>query len=431
MQTSTKMSRCERQYRADEASWSGRTSPWRSPLETQPFFAFGGIDWGTQTHEACLLDAAGKRHGHRFPHSAAGLAALVSWLTEALPVDTLAVAIEVPHGPVVEALQSTGIAVFAINPKQLDRFRDRHTVAGAKDDRLDAFVLADALRTDLPKFTHLLPPDPFTCELREVSRTYQDLTDDLRVQANRLWQQLTSFAPHFLDLCGGADEPWFWDFCERALVDQQRPDRRWLRPLLERHHKRAVSVDDLVAALRTPLLLGPSASAARFRIGTLLPLLRVIDSGRKAARRRLRQLLQLAGRTAQIIDSHKGIDLVITATLLAEAPHAIATADLHALRTLAGVAPVTRRSGKSCFVVMRRSCNPRLRNAVRNWALTAMTWDPHGSILYRNARARGHTHEHALRCVADRLLASLVATLRDDSLYDPARFNADRSRPLP
>jgi len=431
MQTSTKMSRCERQYRADEALRFGRTSPRRSLLETHSFLAFGGIDWGTQTHEACLLDANGKRHGRRFPHSALGLAALVSWLTEALPVDTLAVSIELPHGPVVEALQAAGIAVFAINPKQLDRFRDRHTVAGAKDDRLDAFVLADALRTDLPKFTHLPPPDPFTCELREVSRAYDDLTDDLRVQANRLWQQLTFFAPHLLDFCGGADEPWFWEFCERALVAQQRPDRRWLRPLLERHHKRAVSADDLLAALRTPLLLGPSATAARFRIGTLLPLLRVIATGRQAARRRLRQLLRAAGRTAQIIDSHKGVDLIITATLLAEAPHAIATADLAALRTLAGTAPVTRRSGKSCFVVMRRSCNPRLRNAVRNWAFSAMTWNPHGSHLYHAARARGLPHERALRCGADRLLASLVATLRDDSLYDPARFNRDRSSPVP
>ena len=400
-------------------------------METHSFLAFGGVDWGTQTHEVCLLDAAGKRHGRRFPHSALGLAALVHWLSEALPVATLAVSIEVPHGPVVEALQAAGIAVFAINPKQLDRFRDRHTVAGAKDDRLDAFVLADALRTDLPKFTHLFAPDPFTCELREVSRAYDDLTDDLRVQANRLWQRLILFAPHFLAFCGGADEPRFWDFCERALVDQQKPDRRWLRPLLQRHHKRAVSADDLLAALRTPLLLGPSAAAARFRIGTLLPVLRVIANRRQAARHRLRQLLRTAGRSAEIIDSHKGVDLIITATLLAEATHAIATADLQALRTLAGTAPVTRRSGKSCFVVMRHSCNPRLRNAVRNWALSAMTWDPRGNSLYHAARARGLAHERALRCVADRLLASLVATLRDDSLYDPARFNRQRASPLP
>jgi len=48
------------------------------------------------------------------------------------------VAIEVPHGPVVDALIDRGFVVYAINPKQLDRLRDRFSVAGAKDDRRDA-----------------------------------------------------------------------------------------------------------------------------------------------------------------------------------------------------------------------------------------------------------------------------------------------------
>jgi hypothetical protein len=60
----------------------------------------------------------------------------------------VAVAIEVPHGPVVDALIDRGFVVYAINPKQLDRLRDRFSVAGAKDDRRDAYVQADGLRTD-------------------------------------------------------------------------------------------------------------------------------------------------------------------------------------------------------------------------------------------------------------------------------------------
>ncbi len=52
-----------------------------------------------------------------------------------------------PRGAVIDALFERGFAVFAINPKQLDRCRDRYTAAGAKDDRRDAWVLADVLRT--------------------------------------------------------------------------------------------------------------------------------------------------------------------------------------------------------------------------------------------------------------------------------------------
>ena len=112
---------------------------------------FAGVDWASQTHQVCLVDAGGKIVGERgFAHSGAGLAELCSWLltmTRAAAT-AIAVAIEVPHGPIVEALLERGFRVYAINPKQLDRFRDRFTVAGAKDDRRDAHVLGDSLPTD-------------------------------------------------------------------------------------------------------------------------------------------------------------------------------------------------------------------------------------------------------------------------------------------
>ena len=66
--------------------------------------------------------------------------------------NTVAVAIEVPHGPVVDVLLDRGFVVYAINPKQLDRLRDRLSVAGAKDDRRDASCRGRRLRTDRPLF---------------------------------------------------------------------------------------------------------------------------------------------------------------------------------------------------------------------------------------------------------------------------------------
>ena len=58
------------------------------------------------------------------------------------------VAIEVPHGQVVEALIERGFTVYAVNTDGLDRFRDRFTLTAAKDDSRDAEVLADALRAE-------------------------------------------------------------------------------------------------------------------------------------------------------------------------------------------------------------------------------------------------------------------------------------------
>ena len=111
------------------------------------------------------------------------------------PTITTATTVDSVTPSSVETLLEHGFPVFSLNPKQLDRFRDRHSVAGAKDDRLDAFALADALRTDRHKFKRLSSPDETTLALREVSRCYDTLKVDLNRLANRLREQLQRVLP--------------------------------------------------------------------------------------------------------------------------------------------------------------------------------------------------------------------------------------------
>ena len=114
--------------------------------------------------------------------------------------DRIAVAIEVPRGPVVEALLEGGLAVFSINPKQLDRFRDRYTVAGAKDDSRDAYVLGDSLRTDQHCFRRIAIDHPDVLRLRELSRTEESISEDFRSVVNQLYQLLLRYYPQLLQL---------------------------------------------------------------------------------------------------------------------------------------------------------------------------------------------------------------------------------------
>jgi transposase len=107
----------------------------------------------------------------------------------------IAVAIEVPHRPIVKILLERRFQVDAVNPKQLDRFRDRFTVAGAKDDRRDAYVLGDALRTDRHCFRRLAVEDPVVIELREWSRMAEDLSQERNRLANRVREQLWRYYP--------------------------------------------------------------------------------------------------------------------------------------------------------------------------------------------------------------------------------------------
>src|SRR5947199_7337482 len=184
-----------------------------------PYEWFVGIDWGSQQHQVSVLDRDRRRVGERVvDHDGARLARLADWLwtLSAGQPQRVAVAIEVPRGAMVEGLVERGFHVFALNPKQLDRFRDRHSVAGAKDDRRDAFVLADSVRTDQPSFRRVQPDHPRVVELRELSRVEDDLGEELRRLSNRLREQLHRFFPQPLTLCPAADDPWFWALLDRA-----------------------------------------------------------------------------------------------------------------------------------------------------------------------------------------------------------------------
>ena len=132
---------------------------------------------------------------------------LCDWLLQRQP-HTI-VAIEMPHGPVVEMLLEHGFAVFAINPKQLDRFRDRFTAAGAKDDSRDALVLGDSLRTDRKAFRKLATDNPTVIELREWSRITDELQQERTRLANRLRQQLWRYYPQMAELTDDVGDEWF------------------------------------------------------------------------------------------------------------------------------------------------------------------------------------------------------------------------------
>ena len=163
---------------------------------------YAGVDWASESHQVILTDNDGRKIGEKvFKHGGAGLAEMVAWLMAASgapEAPQIQVAIEVPHGPVVETLLERGFKVHAINPKQMDRFRDRFTPSGAKDDSRDAEVMASAVRTDPHSFRLLAATDPLIIELREWSRIADDLGTERNRLTNRMREQLWRYFPAML-----------------------------------------------------------------------------------------------------------------------------------------------------------------------------------------------------------------------------------------
>jgi transposase len=397
---------------------------------------FAAVDWGSERHQACLLDTAGRAVGERaFAHGGAGLAALCNWLVSmAGDPGAVAVAIEVPHGPVVDALLDRGFAVHAINPKQLDRLRDRFSVAGAKDDRRDARVAASGLRTDRHLFRPVAVSDPGVIELREWSRLAEELQQERVRLGNRVRQQLWRYYPQLLELADDVAAEWvlaLWTMAP-TLAKAARLREATIAKLLKQHRIRKLDAETALGILRQPAITVATGvtEAAVLHLRSLVARLHLANREFHQAERKLDELCTALSESASatehsgpgdaaILSSLPGVGTVTLATLLTEAAGPLGRRDYAALRTLSGVAPVTKRSGKTCIVVMRYAAQVRLRQAVFHWARVAVLNDPKSRSRYEALRTRGHSYGRALRGVADRLLGVACVLLQRRALFDP------------
>lgn len=353
---------------------------------------FVGVDWGESNNHVHVVGQDGRDQARSFPADGAGVAKMVGWLTsQSSRPQELGVAIEVPHGAVVEALLDATFAVFSLNPKKVDRFRDRHSVAGAKDDRRDALTLASALRTDRHAFQRLHPGDPSVVRLRENSRVLEDIKREMRRLANQLRGLLLRYHREPLKLVPAADEPWFWDVLEAGAKPSSagRLTVTKLRRILEKHHIRRLTATDVKTALQGVALPAASATidACAEHVLLLLPRLRLLHEQRQRCEKRIQQRLdempppadadgkKREHRDVDILRSLPGAGDLVAATVLVESGTSLQERDYHSLRARAGTAPVTKQSGKMRQVSMRRARNNRLQQAVHYWAGTAILKD--------------------------------------------------------
>ena len=399
-----------------------------------------GVDWGKSEHQVCLLDATGKQQAERkIAHSGAGFAELAKWLsaqTNQSDSASIGVALETSTGPVVDCLLALGYCVAAINPKQADRFRDRFS----KDDRRDAFVLATALYLEPQALRTLEILDADTLELRERHRLRAQLMRTKMGIAQKIRQGLWRYYPSFESLFG-ADlglpvVQALWQHMPNPEVAQLRR-KSSVATILKGHKIRRFQADQVLVQLRAePLPVSTTTTMLlQAQIALWFQQLALVQQQLNDVTQQLESKLESmstmdsASTTGtsgtnppnpsdrDILASIPGVGTIVLANLLGEAGTAIRNRDYAALRCLTGVAPVTKRSGKSCRVQRRRAANLWLVDSVYHWARVAAQVDPVCRQRYEALRTRGHTHGRALRSVADRLLAVACAMLKTGTLY--------------
>jgi transposase len=386
---------------------------------------FAGLDWASKTHMVCVVDDVGKtKVRFEIPNSGKTFTGLVKRLSK-LGVE--AVAIERCDGPLVEALLDATLRVVVISPRQVKGLRSRYTGSGAKSDAGDAYLLADVLRTDGHRLQALTRDSEATAVLRALSRTRKDLIAARVALVNQLAAQLERVFPGAIGLFARLDSDVAIAFLRRyptSYAATKLTQARFAAFLRRIAYCGRRPVEDLFARVHQAPAAGLGALEADGRAACVLALLRAIEAVHREER-------ELEAEIIERLDAHADAHIF---TSLPKAGHGVRAAallaeigdvrsrfpDEESLAALAGVAPVTRASGKMHTVGFRYACDKKLRNAIIDFADDSRHASPWAAKIYNDAINRGKRHPHAVRILARAWIRVIWRCWHDNTAYNPA-----------
>jgi len=384
-----------------------------------------GIDWAKDEHAVCVLDARGAVRAHlTVPHTAAGLAAFCRRLTKMANRSELKIALERPNGLLADTIVAAGFTLVPIHPNVVKASRPRYSTVGAKDDRGDAYLLADLLRTDGHRFRALRPPSDEIRALRALVRTRDNLVAERVALANKLRSLLESYWAGAVVIFAHVDSPIALTFLERYPTPRSARrlgEKRMARFIAKQSYTGRRSPTELLERLRAApsgvageLVEAANGHAVLAYVSALRPIVARISE--------LTKLIEhdvLALPAGRVVASFPRAGKVSAAQILVELGDDPARFQSDAqLAAEAGVVPVTHASGKSRGVCFRWACNKRLRRAITAWADNSRHKSPWAGDVYERARARGCDHAHAIRILARAWIRVLWRCWRNGVPYD-------------
>ena len=390
---------------------------------------FVGIDWAEQHHDVCVMSVDGQPLGRaRVAEGVDGVARLHALVADHAddPAEVV-VGIETDRGLLVTSLVATGYQVYAVNPRAVDRYRDRHAVSGAKSDGGDAKVLADLVRTDRHNHRQVAGDSVLVEAVKVTARAHQSLVWTRQRQVNQLRSALREYYPGALATFG-TDLAHPDALAVLATAPTPELGRRLSSARIASALRRAGRVRNIDAraaairdGLRVPQLAAPTVVAdaygatAKALINVIAALTVQIAELESALADRFEQHPD-----ADILRSLPGLAVILGARVLGELgddPNRYANAKA---RNYAGSSPITKQSGSRKIALARYVRNRRLADAITWWAFSSLQSSPGARAFYDRRRAAGDTHHKALRALSNRWVGILHGCLRHHTLYDEA-----------
>lgn len=395
---------------------------------------FVGDDWAEDHHDVEVQDGSGHRLATaRLAEGVEGLAGLHELVGRFADPDDPAgagqvvVGIETDRGPWVAALVAAGYRVFAVNPLQAARYRERHSVSRAKSDAGDAHVLADIVRTDAHQLRPVAGDSALAESIKVVARAHQTMVWERSRHTGRLrsalreyfpaalaaYEQLADLAaPDVLELLTAAPDPRSGAGLSLARIEQALSRAR--------RRDRAAKAARIQQLLRAPQLTQPDVLADAYA-ATVTATAAVIATLNTQIEKLQGQVETHFGRhpDVEIYRSQPGLGQILGARVLGEfGDDTNRYRNAKARKNYGGTSPITRASGKRRSVTARYVHNDRLIDALMRQAFSALSTSPGARAYYDSLRARHIGHWAALRQLANRLVGILHGCLKTRRLYD-------------
>ena len=385
-----------------------------------------GVDWADEFHQVWVSDTEGKKVAEiTIEQSVKGLSEFGRWLHErkAEGIELWA-SIEKPHGRIVDFLLDHGVVVYPVNPKALDRARDRFRMSQSKSDSFDAYVLAEFLRTDHVHLRALEPDSEQAQELKMLTRDHHRLGRHKTRLLNQIEVTLKEYYPRPLEVFSDLESKIALDFLTqyptpRALSELTR--RKWNRFAKREHHLGEERCKELWEKLSQPQLKIPE-HVVRAKAQLLLVLVIQLKSLAEAVKNYSDKVesffasMPAAEFVKTLPGGKSGITIPMLWAELGDAKNRWES--FRHLQAEAGGVPVTKASGKSRVVQFRFACNKLLRYASYWFSFNSLNRCEWANKNYRDQRAKGHSHHQALRALGAKWLKIIFVMWRDHKPYD-------------
>jgi transposase len=400
-----------------------------------------GIDWSEKKHDAVFLNSAGAViYRLTFPHTPEGYQQFEQVRKKfKLSPEQCLVGLETSHNILIDFLWDRNYQqVYVIPPNAVKSSQGRYRQSAARNDQSDARLIADMLRTDLPRWQVWRPGSSLVRQMKAKVSMINYLTRQIIGSSNRLRAVLLRYYPAALRVFSGLQAQITLKFIQTYPTPTAATEldyakfEQFSRQNGYRQSKRLLACFDRlqqVEVVAAPIVVQAYQAEAQL----LARLLLAEIQAKSQALRILHNLFQQHP-DAHIFSSLPGAGQFLAPALLSKLGDDRSRFPAPAnLQALAGTCPVTISSGKRKTVRFRRSCDTEFRTIVQQWAKASLRSSAWADLYYQRTRPHCKSQSHAYRRLGNRWLAIAWTLWQKSTPYDEAyhlQQHAIRAKPL-